>query len=627
MVIKRLTIRAMAGLSLWAGFGLTAQGQLPAVTPDTAFKVLPRQPGVNVSTPGPDQIPQCKVEPIPGKDGKPMGYIVRDPIGRAVRQFVSYDGKTFNIIAFYLNGVEAYRESYPPQSNEPFQFRWLGPNGTKWGLDRDRDGRVDEWVVMSPEELSQELLAAILTRDPKRAEALVVTRGNLEAIGVPAGDTQKLLERAATASRRVNEVADALKLSSNAQWVQLGLAAPQATAADAFSPPARDDVVMHRNGTVLVQDGKDTKFLQTGEMVLIGRAWKLVDGPSTGLDAGAAAGGMPPVPKAIEGLLTKLHEVDSQFPNPPTPENLAAHNAKRVEILEQIVAKLEAKDQETWLKLLADALSAASEGEKPGGKHITRLQQLRESIAKGQNTALGAYITFRYLIAENSIALATTGNEAGGFDVIQARWRTNLEDFIKTYPTSEEAPEAMLRLAMATEYLRDGESKAKEWYSRLAREYPRHPHAAKAAGAVKRLDSEGKPLELVGPRLDNGQAFDAANLRGKVVVVYYFASWSRALAGDVQKLIALEREYGPKDLVLIGVCLDNDARTAAQTVASFQVPGIILHAPGGLDASPLAANYGIVVVPHVFVVGKDGKIVNRNAQATTVEEDVKKLLK
>lgn len=630
MVTKRLTMRALAGLTLWAGFGLSAQAQLPAVTPESAFKVMPRQPGVNVTTPTPDQVPQCKVEPIPGKDGKPMGYVVRDPIGRAVRQFVSYDGKTFNIIAFYVNGVEAYRESYPPQPGDPFQFRWLGPNGTKWGLDRDRDGRVDEWAVISPEELTQELLAAILAKDVKRAEALVVTKSNLDGIGLPAGDSHKLLERAAAAGKRVADVAEALKLSSNAQWVQLGLASPQATAADAFNPPARDDVVMHRNGTVLVADGKDTKFLQTGEMVLIGRAWKLVDGPSTGMEApgagGGSSGGAPPVPKAIEALVAKLQEVDTSFPNSPTPEAIAAHNAKRVEILEQIVSRLEPKDQETWLKLLVDALAAAAEGEKADGKHIARLKQLREALAKGPSTTLAAYVGFRHLVAENSIAIAGANDQAGGFDVVQSKWRTNLEEFIKTYATSEEAPEAMLRLAMAYEYLKDGEPKAKEWYARLAKDYAQHPHAAKAAGAVKRLDSVGKPLELVGPNLADGKVFNAASLQGKVVVVYYFASWSRALAGDVQKLTALEKEYGPKGLVLVSVCLDNDARTAAQTIAAHKVPGTILHAPGGLDASPLASNYGIVVVPHVFVAGKDGKIVNRNAQATTVEEDVKKLL-
>ena len=63
------------------------------------------------------------------------GYLVTDGDGKPVRQFVSYDNKNFNIISYYTDGTESYREVYPPQTGEPYQFRWLGPNGTKWGLD------------------------------------------------------------------------------------------------------------------------------------------------------------------------------------------------------------------------------------------------------------------------------------------------------------------------------------------------------------------------------------------------------------------------------------------------------------------------------------------------------------
>ena len=167
MARMRLMVRAAAGIALWASFGVSAQAQLPVVTAETACQVMPIQPGVAVTTPPAAQIPQCKVEAIanPQNPKAPMGYVVRDPSGKPVRQFVSYDGKTFNIRAFYLDGVEAYREVYPIQPSEPNQFRWLGANGSKWGIDRDHDGRIDEWVAISPEELSQELLQAVLARD------------------------------------------------------------------------------------------------------------------------------------------------------------------------------------------------------------------------------------------------------------------------------------------------------------------------------------------------------------------------------------------------------------------------------------------------------------------------------
>ncbi len=626
MVTRRLTMRAVAGLTLWTGFGSAAQAELPPITAEQAFNIQPRQQGVTVSTPAPGQVKQCTVAPIPNPNNPKdtMGYVVRDPAGKPVRQFVSYDGKTYNVIAFYLDGAEAYREVYPPDAKEPYQFRWLGPNGTKWGLDRDRDGKVDEWIVLSPEELTQELLAAVLTKDAKRVEPLLVTRANLDTIGLKGAEAQKLLDRAAGATGRVMKAGDELKASAEAKWGHVELNAPQAIPADALG--SRDDLIVHKNGTVLVQEatGKEPKFLQTGELVQAGRVWKIIDGPSVGLSG--MGGGGPVIPDALRPLLSQLDKIDQEGPaQPMTAETMAAFNAKRAAVLEQIVAKLEPKDQETWAKLLVDSLSAAAEGEKSDGKHLTRLKQFKETLAKGPNPNLAAYATFRFLLAENSVTLANA--DSGKLKEVQEKWRASLEEFIRANPKADDTPEATLRLAMAYEFMlsKEGDDKAKEWYGYLAKNYTGHPHAAKATGAIRRLESEGQPLQLAATDLA-GKQFDITSFKGKVVVVYYCANWSSTLADDARKLKALVKEFGPKGLEMVTVCLDNDPKTSFDTVTKAGLPGTHLFALGGLDGSPLAAQYGVVVVPHFFVVGKDGKVVNRNGQAATLEEDVKKLL-
>jgi peroxiredoxin len=618
MVTKRVAVRVGAGLALWAGAGGAASAQLPQVTPEWACRVMPKQKGVNVSTPTPDQVPNCKVTPIPkAGPNAPTGFVVRDPAGNPVRQFVSYDGKAFHIQAFYVDGVEAYRELFPPQTTDPHHYRWLGPNGAKWGLDKDKDGTIDEWVVISPEELSQELLQAVLDKNPKRAEALVLTKANLDALGVGGKRADDLLARAAKAAQKVAEAGAALKAAPDAKWVHLELGVPHAEPADVLG--ARDDLIIHKGGTVLVQDGKDGKSFQTGELVQVGRAWKLVDGPSAGAAAVADAGG-PPVPEAIRELVAKLHKIDETAPKDHGPA-VAAYYARRVEVLEQIHAKL---PDEAWTKQLIDSLAAAGEGEKADGKHVARLKQFKDAFA-GKPGPVGAYAWFRHLVTENAIALATA--DGTKFQAVQEEWRKNLEAFVAAHPKADDAPEAILRLGMAHEFLgtKDGEAQAKKWYGRLAADHAGHPHAAKAAGAVRRLDSEGQPLAVAGPTLTDGKQFTAAALNGKAVVVYYFAAWGSTLAEDAKKLKALAKEYG-KGLEVVAVCLDGDSKTAAATVAAHGLPGTVLFAPGGLDGSPLAAQYGVLVVPHILVAGKDGKVVNRSAQAANLEDEVKKLL-
>ena len=629
MASTRFTKRVLASLAVGAGVGPAAVAQPPALTVQQAFEAKPRQPGVVVATPPADQFGQYRVDPIPNpkQAGTNMGYVVRDAQNRTVRQFVSYDDKQFNIIAFYTDGQEAYREVYPPTPTVPYQFRWLGPNGGKWGMDHDRDGRIDEWVVISQAEVSQELLQAVIARDAKRLEALFPTKENLETLGLPPAEAAKVRDKTAGAAKRLIATADALDLSPAAKWVHLEVGVPRTTPADSFG--GRDDLVIQPNGTVLIEDGGKTHFLQTGELLMVGRGWKVIEGPAAGPAAPGGAGDMatgPVITPEIAELVRQLDAHDKAAPNPPTRPALADYYAKRAELLDQIVQKMPANQQADWTKLLIDSLAAAVEGGQPDTPSHQKLKQIKAALAGTPDNPLAGYAAFRLLVAENGMALA---NAKGGDELqkVQEKWRSALAEFVKAYPDTEDTGEAVIRLAMAHEFAgADGEAKAKEWYTYLAEKLPTHRHAAKAGGAIKRLDAEGKPLDLNGPVLGTGQAFSAGQLAGKPVVVYYWASWSSTLADDAKKLKELAATYGPKGLQIVTVALDDDPQQAAQSVRATGLPGTHLHARGGLDASPLAAGYGIMVVPHILLADKTGKVVDRNAQLTTLEDEVKKLV-
>ena len=625
---RRITMRLLATFTLWAGFGLPAFAQLPALTVDKAFETRPRQPGVTIPTPAADQIARHRLDPIKDKNQATIGYVVRDADGKPVRQFVSYDNKSFNIVAYYVNGQEAYRETYPPAATEPFQFRWLGPNGGKWGLDKDRDGRIDEWAVISPEEVSQEMLQAVISRDPKRLEALLPSEENLKGIGLPAAEIEQIKAKSAGALKRLNDAAAALKLTAEAKWVHLELGIPQTTPADSFG--GRDDRIVHKNCTILIQDGKETKFLQTGELIQIGRSWKVVEGPTAGPggvepNGGTPVAGDPPiVTDEIREFVTQLDALDKSVPT-IAADKMAEYYAKRAGILEQIVQKLPADKQAGWAKLLIDSLANAAESGADGNPSHARLKQLKETFSAAPQNPLGPYAAFRLIGAENGLLIkkAVTGPQ---IQEAQEKNRAALESFVNAYPKSEDAGEAIMRLAMSYEFLgKTGEAKAKTWCEQLIKNYAGHHHAAKAAGILKRLDCEGKPLELAGTNLATGQPFTMQQLAGKAAIVYYWASWSDSLPADAKKLKELAAAYGSKGLEIVCVSLDDKADAAAQSIQKHGLPGVHLHAPGGIETSPFAASYGILVVTQIFEIGKDGKIAKRNGEMLTLEDDVKKL--
>jgi len=151
------------------------------------------------------------------------------------------------------------------------------------------------------------------------------------------------------------------------------------------------------------------------------------------------------------------------------------------------------------------------------------------------------------------------------------------------------------------------------------------PLADKAEGALRRIDLEGKPITLTGATL-NGGSFDIAQLRGKIVIVYYWASWNQQSVGDFARLKLLLNTYGGKGVELVCVNLDNSPPEANSALDRASIPGVQLFAPGGLD-SPLATQYGIMVLPNMFLVDKTGTVLSRNMQLANLEDEIKKALK
>jgi thiol-disulfide isomerase/thioredoxin len=284
-----------------------------------------------------------------------------------------------------------------------------------------------------------------------------------------------------------------------------------------------------------------------------------------------------------------------------------------------------AEQAEQWLKQVADCYSAAAQNSPGDAGPYQRLVEWRDRIARqAPGSPLAGYFTFREMSADYAAKLAKPG-KPDELSKTQDAWREKLKAFVETYPSAEDAPDALMQLGMVNEFV-NKETEAKNWYELLARNYPKSPLAAKAAGALKRLTSDGKVLELTAPQVSTGAPFDIAQHRGKVVVIYYWASWNQQCAADFLKLKALTNSYGSKGLEVVTVNLDNAAQEAVSYLQQTPAPGTHLYLqPGGLDGA-LATHYGVMVLPNLFLVGRDGKVVSHNVQMGGLEDEVKKLM-
>jgi thioredoxin-like negative regulator of GroEL len=199
------------------------------------------------------------------------------------------------------------------------------------------------------------------------------------------------------------------------------------------------------------------------------------------------------------------------------------------------------------------------------------------------------------------------------------KWYAGLEKFVEDYPNSPDSAEALFQLANARE-MSGRESDAAKWYSQIVSKFPQTPQAVKSKGALYRLGSVGKQMQLKGIT-SNNKALDIAKFKDYNVVVYYWSALSSSAQTDVMALKAAKEKYGSK-LQIIGVNLDNNPEQMTQFVEQnnigwYQIDG------KGMDG-PLASEMGIIA-PTMILVDASGKIVNRNVQARELDSALKLL--
>ena len=629
---KKLTGWIFGGVAFW-GISATAWGAA-APTPSQILTFKPKQDGIQAVMPTAEEEASLKVELVKGAK-KGSGWVLKDAQGNLLRRFFdTNEDNRIDVWSYYKDGVEVYREIDSNFNGKADIYRWLNVGGSRIGIDENEDAKIDSWQTISPEEASQEVLKAVATKDYNRLKALMVSEADLKALDLQGDLGRKIREQVNAAPAKFQSTCTKLSaLTDKAIWLHVEMGTPQCLPVDLTG--AKTDILRHSKGTILYEVAGKTDWLQTGEMYFVNGAWKLADGPIPGAiseDEGSVRPGSnkidlekdPELKKLVDELTALDASADATASTGPSPA-MVKHHLKRADQLEKILARVKAEDRDPWVRQLADSLSSAAQNATANDVVASkRLASLEEQLVKalpGNN--LTAYVAFRGLQADYAARISKPGED---FSKIQSDWVAKLTQFVQAYPKAEDTPDALLQLGMVSEFL-GKEVEAKNWYNQIVKNFAGKPQTAKAAGSIRRLESEGQPLSLVGTLLGNpSQTFDLTSIRDKMVIVYYWASWNGQTVGDFAKLKLIQDTYAAKGLELVCVNLDNTQEEATTFLKRSPITAQHLYQSGGLEGK-LATDYGIQVLPHVFLIGKDGKVVGKNLQVSNVEDEIKKNLK
>ena len=209
-----------------------------------------------------------------------------------------------------------------------------------------------------------------------------------------------------------------------------------------------------------------------------------------------------------------------------------------------------------------------------------------------------------------------------------------IDTFKKSVQIRKELPESYYNVACA--YALKGEKeKAIDWFAdALAHGFNDEKHIEQDGDldsirgeqrfkdAVAKAFSKAKPGETLVTL--KGEVASLEKLRGKVVILDFWRTWCEPCKQEIPHLVALEKEYGARGLVVIGVS-NEPVPLQEQLADELKVNYMLLRQVG-----PLPAPYeNVRAFPTVFVLDQEGKVVKKLVGArdrTELEELVKPLL-
>jgi cytochrome c biogenesis protein CcmG, thiol:disulfide interchange protein DsbE len=114
------------------------------------------------------------------------------------------------------------------------------------------------------------------------------------------------------------------------------------------------------------------------------------------------------------------------------------------------------------------------------------------------------------------------------------------------------------------------------------------------------------PLELA------GKPTHLSDLRGKVVILNFWASWCPPCVEEAPSLNRLEKYVGSRNGVIVGVAADEDPAAFQKFLHEQAIVFPTYRDPATKDQrSPIAVSYGTVMIPETYVIDRHGKITRK----------------
>jgi thiol-disulfide isomerase/thioredoxin len=211
--------------------------------------------------------------------------------------------------------------------------------------------------------------------------------------------------------------------------------------------------------------------------------------------------------------------------------------------------------------------------------------------------------------------------------------KAKLSAFLEKYPQDAEAA------AMVSNYFyyvetADLATAKSEWAAFAS--HPNEKVKELAAQKLRLAELIREPLDLKFTAAD-GREVDLASLRGKVVLIDFWATWCPPCLEEIPNVVAAYQRYHDRGFEIVGISFEQAPdpakpakrqKTAEQMLAFTREHGMPWPQfyDGTYWQNPFGKKYGIRGIPAMFLLNKAGMVVSTNARGAALEAMVRKLL-
>jgi len=203
---------------------------------------------------------------------------------------------------------------------------------------------------------------------------------------------------------------------------------------------------------------------------------------------------------------------------------------------------------------------------------------------------------------------------------------SGVDEYLKLVPKD---PRGATLLQLAANRTNDEKART-ALEDRILRDFPESTYALKIQGIRHQGDMIGRPFDLEFIDAVGGSAISVKQLRGKVVVLDFWATWCGPCVAEMPEMKKLYAKYHDQGVDFIGVSLDvPEGQGGLFSLKKFVKEQEIAwpqYYPGNGWDSTFSFACGITEIPAVFVIDTEGKLYSTEAHGK-LDTMIPKLLK